>query len=297
MKPKLLIITGPTATGKSALGIELAKAFSGEIISADSRQVYRGLDIGSAKIAQDEMQGIPHFLLDVADPKDIFNVSDFQKRAKEKIAEIAGRGNLPILVGGTGMYISSVIDGLNFPEVPPNESLRKELESLSAGELFERLEELDPDRALSIDKNNPVRLVRAIEIANALGSVPKIESKDSLYETLIIGLELPKEELVSRIQQRIDDRIPALFDEVKKLLREGVSPDRLNAFGLEYRYGLDFVLGKITLQEFKEMLAMRTWQYVRRQITWWKRDSRVIWMNPIFDHQKILQLVQEFLKD
>jgi len=306
LKNKLLVITGPTATGKSQLGVELAKVFGGEIISADSRQIYTGLDIGSVKITHDEMQDIPHHLIDIANPKDIFNVSDFKKLAQEKISEIYTRGTLPIIVGGTGMYISAVIDDQEFPSVPPNMELRAELEKLSVEELFVKLATLDPVRAQNIDKHNKVRVIRALEIANhpsashhvgdcdnqSLGTSP-YQGED--FSVLIIGLNLSKEELISRIEKRIHDRIPGLFDEIKKLLADGVSPERLNSFGLEYRYGLEYVEGKINLDDFKKILATKTWQYVRRQMTWWKRDSRVVWINPITDNQKILELVQDFL--
>jgi tRNA dimethylallyltransferase len=165
MKP-IIIICGPTATGKSALAVELAKQFNGEVISADSRQVYTGLDIGSAKITHEEMQGIPHHLIDVAHPNTIFTVADFQKNAQEKIADIHARGKMPIICGGTGMYIDAVIYNTTFPEVIANPGLRKELEKYSAEELFEQLQNLDPDRATEIDSQNPVRLIRAIEIRN-----------------------------------------------------------------------------------------------------------------------------------
>lgn len=296
-KQKIIVITGPTATGKSALGIELAKAFSGEIISADSRQVYRGLDIGSAKVTESKMEDIPHHMIDVADPTNVFTVAEFQKMAREKMRSIFSRGNVPMIVGGTGMYISAIIDNIAFPEVPPNYQLRKSLESVSPGELLGILRDLDPRRANSIDPDNPVRLIRSIEIATAIGKVPNLPPRDSDHEVLMIGLELPKEELVSRIEQRIDDRIPALFDEIKKLLSQGVPADRLRSFGLEYRYGTDYAEGIISLDEFKKTLATKTWQFVRRQMTWWKRDSRVIWTNPVADHQKILDLVQEFLSE
>ncbi len=303
LKNKLLVITGPTATGKSALGVELAKVVftmngvESEIISADSRQVYTGLDIGSAKITSNEMQDIPHYLIDVADPKDIFNVSDFKKLVQEKISEIHNQGKLPIIVGGTGMYISAVIDDQEFPQVPPNMELRAELETLSVEELSEKLERVNFERSKNIDKHNKVRLVRALEIALAPTHPPTPSRRGGTeHSVLIIGLTLPKEELVSRIEKRIDDRIPALFDEIKKLLADGISPERLNSFGLEYRYGLEYVEGKIDLENFKKTLAIKTWQYVRRQMTWWKRDPRVIWMNPITDNQKILETVQDFLK-
>lgn len=292
---KLLVVCGPTATGKSVLAVELAKQFDGEVISADSRQVYKGLDIGSAKITQTEMDGVPHHLLDVAEPTDYFSVADFQALAQEVITDIHTRRKLPIICGGTGMYIDSVIYGTQFPEVPPNEPLRKELTKLTSEELYEQLQKLDPDRAIEIDQHNPVRLIRAIEIATTLGTVPKIEKQDSEYSTFFIGLDLPKEELQERIEKRISDRIPTLFDEIKSLHNSGVTFEKLDSFGLEYRYGSDYVQEKINLSEFKELLATKTWQYAKRQMTWFKRNSEIHWFNPINDQQKILKLVQDFL--
>lgn len=298
---KILVITGPTATGKSALAVELAKVFHGEIISADSRQVYRGLDIGSAKITRDEMDGVPHHLIDIVNPTEVFTVAEFKKLADAKITEIIARGKLPILCGGTGMYISAVIDNQTFPEVPPDEKLRSELEQLSPEELFEQLKKLDPVRSESIDRHNPVRLIRALEIVKALGTVPLLRPTDtSPYEgedsnILIIALRIPKDELDAKIAQRVADRIPALFTEIRNLLAQGVSSEQLRRFGLEYRYGNDYVTGKILLPEFIETLTIKTIQFAKRQMTWWKRDERVHWMNPVSDKQKILKLVQDFL--
>ncbi len=295
MKPKILVICGPTATGKSVLAVELAKVFNGEIISADSRQVYRGLDVGSAKITRDEMQGIPHHLIDIANPMEVFTVAEFKKRADAKITEIISRGKLPILCGGTGMYISAVIDNQTFPEVEPNENLRAELEKLSTEDLFTRLQVLDARRSETIDKDNPVRLIRAIEIATQIGSVPELEASESPYDPLIIGLKIPQDELAERIIKRINARIPALFQEIRTLHNQGVSSERLRKLGLEYRYGNDYVVGDSMLPEFIETLAIKTIQFAKRQMTWWKRDERVHWMNPISDKQKILELVQDFL--
>ena len=294
--PQIIVVCGPTATGKSALAVELARLFNGEVISADSRQVYTGLDIGSAKITQDEMKGIPHYLIDVAHPNDYFSVADFQKLAQEKIQDIHSRGKLPIICGGTGMYIDAVIYDMQFPDVSVNLELRTELEQLSAPELFEKLQDLDPGRALEIDEHNPVRLIRAIEIATELGSVPKMKQMDSIYETLFIGLELSKELLQERIITRIQNRIPALFDEIKKLHNSGVSYERLHSFGLEYRYGSEHVQGNITLDEFNELLFTKTWQFAKRQMTWFKRNSEINWFNPINNQQKILKQVQDFLR-
>ncbi len=292
---KILVITGPTATGKSTLAVELAKMFHGEIISADSRQVYRGLDIGSAKITREEMDGIPHHLIDIADPRNVFTVAEFKKLADTKIAEIISQGKFPILCGGTGMYISAVIDNQEFPEVAPDEKLRSELEHLSTEELFEQLQNIDPVRSESIDRHNPIRLIRAIEIAKALGSVPVQSDTSSPYDVLIIALRFPKNELDAKIAQRVTDRIPALFTEIRNLLAKGVSSEQLRRFGLEYRYGNDYVTGKILLDEFIETLTIKTIQFAKRQVTWWKHDKRVHWMNPVSDKQKILKLVQDFL--
>ena len=222
-------------------------------------------------------------------------MAEFQKLAQEKITDIHSRGNLPILVGGTGMYISAVIDGIQFPEVPPNEALRVELEKQTTPELLHRLQTLDPARVETVDQNNRPRIIRAIEVAEALGSVPVFENTNSLYDVLMIGLELPKEELMRRIESRIESRIPALFDEIKNLHQSGVSWERLDSLGLEYRYGAEYVQGKITLEEFKTTLATKTWQYVKRQMTWFKRDTRIQWLNPILDKEKILQKIQDFL--
>ncbi|MEI8224228.1 MAG: tRNA (adenosine(37)-N6)-dimethylallyltransferase MiaA [bacterium] len=293
---KVIVICGPTATGKSAFAVDIAKRYNGEIISADSRQVYRGLDIGSAKITPAEMQSIPHHLIDVANPRDTFTVTQFKKLADEKITHIISRGKVPIMCGGTGMYISAVIDNQEFPEVPPDEQLRSELEQRTAPELFDVLLKLDPIRADTIDKNNPVRLIRAIEIAQTLGSVPTQATTESPYDVLMIGLRLPKDELDSKIVQRINQRIPGLFTEIRNLHTQSVSSDQLRRFGLEYRYGDAYVTGKILLDEFIETLTTKTIQFAKRQMTWFKRDARIHWLNPISDHQKILKLIQDFLK-
>jgi tRNA dimethylallyltransferase len=318
MQP-VIVICGPTATGKSALAVELAQQYNGEVISADSRQVYTGLDIGSAKITESEMDGIPHHMIDIADPNDYFSVADFQKLATEKITEIHNRNKLPIICGGTGMYIDAVIFGTEFPSVPPNPELRRELEQKTTAELFEQLQNLDPDRAHAIDHHNKVRLIRAIEIAVTpspdkgrvgVGSLTqKIQPhlnppliRGGNYHTLWVGLNLPKEQLQKNIIKRINDRTPALFDEIQNLHNSGlpadkvgVSFERLESFGLEYRYGSHDVQGKIPLDAFTETLATKTWQFAKRQMTWFKRNPEIHWCNPILDKQKILQLVKEFL--
>lgn len=299
MSLPLIIICGPTATGKTALAIEIAERFSGEIISADSRQVYRGLDIGSAKVTLEERARAPHHLIDVVDISETFSVADFKTRATAAIADIRHRGKLPIICGGTGMYISALIDNHLLPEVQPDVKLREMLESQRTDELIARLVTLDLHRAATIDNYNRVRLIRAIEIATTLGAVPDLKT-DSQFQSenimLMIGLTLPKEIIKERINTRIYDRIPALFDEIKGLIADGISTKKLKSFGLEYRYGTEYVEGNISEKEFIETLTTKTWQFVRRQMTWFKRDARIEWFNPLSDKEKILERVQEFLE-
>lgn len=297
---KIIVICGPTATGKSLLAVSLAKDLAKkgigvEIISTDSRQVYRGLDIGSAKITLSEMQTIPHHLINVANPSEVFTVSQFQELAQQAVSQIRSRGNLPILCGGTGLYISSVIDGTQFPNVPPNAGLRAELSLLSISELFEQLEKINPERARTVDKLNKVRLIRALEIPPEKLTIPTKSTAET--SVLMIGLTLPKEELLTHIIARIDARIPDLFDEITSLHKSGISWERLESFGLEYRHGAEYLQKKINLDEFKKILSVRTWQYVKRQLTWFKRDQRIYWMNPISDKQKISDLVQDFINE
>ncbi|MGC8881077.1 MAG: tRNA (adenosine(37)-N6)-dimethylallyltransferase MiaA, partial [Minisyncoccia bacterium] len=208
----MLVILGPTASGKSDLAIEIAKKFKGEVISADSRQVYKGMDIGTGKVKIQKIkgkiysEGVRHHLLDVAHPKDYFSVVKYQKLAFKAIKDIQKRKKLPILCGGTGLYISSVIEGWQFPKVKPNLKLRKRLEKLSEAELFEKLKKLDPDKAKTIDKNNKKRLIRALEILSQKEKIPPLKKKPLKMEILIIGIKRDKEELKKRILKRLEKR-------------------------------------------------------------------------------------------
>ncbi|MDP2629917.1 MAG: tRNA (adenosine(37)-N6)-dimethylallyltransferase MiaA, partial [Candidatus Uhrbacteria bacterium] len=235
-KPKIIVLVGPTASGKSDLAVRLAKKYGGEVISADSRQVYRGLDIGTGKITKKEMRGIRHHLLDVASAKRVFTVENFQKLGAHEITDIGKRGKLPMICGGTGFYISALVDGLVLPEVSPNFSLRKKLAKKSTEQLFALLKKLDPRRARTIDHRNPRRLIRAIEIATALGKVPRV-SRRQAYDPLFIGISVSKEELRGRIHKRLLARMgQGMVTEAKQLHQKGVSWKRMEEFGLEYRY-------------------------------------------------------------
>ncbi len=280
MKNKVLVILGPTATGKSDLAVKLAKKYNGEVISADSRQVYKGLDIGTGKITTEEMQGIKHHMLDVVDPNETFTVAQWQKQTEEITEKILDKNMLPIICGGTGFYIQAIVDGLVLPTVPPDEKLRLELESKSLEDLQKILNDLDPERFLNIDTKNKVRLVRSIEIAKALGSVPKISKVDSKYEILQIGLKMEDDNLKARINKRVTARIEkGMVLEAENLHKNGLSYDRMKELGLEYGLMASLLQNEITEKEFIEKLEKEIWQYARRQNTWFKRDSRIKWFN------------------
>ncbi len=290
MKPIVLVIVGPTASGKSALAVTLAREFGGEVISADSRQVYRGLDIGSGKITVTEMQGVPHHLLDITNlyptsdgrAREQFSVAEYQQLATEKIEEILTRGKLPIICGGTGLYVSAIVDDIVLPEVPPNPPLRAELAKVSSEVLFEKLKTLDPKRASTIDRHNPRRLVRAIEIASALGRVPRLARHDPAlapYEFIELGISLPDGILRQKIHDRLVTRLEqGLIEEVVNLHKHGVSWERLDELGLEYRYIARYLQNQLTREQMLEQLELAIWHYAKRQLTWFKRDRRIIWL-------------------
>jgi len=300
---KIIVILGQTATGKSDFAVEIAKQINGEIISADSRQVYKGMNLGTGKITKKEMQKVPHYLLDVSSPKKVFSVSDFQKKATKKIKETLKRNKIPIICGGTGFYIDAIVNGVIFPEVLPNKKLREKLYPKSTIALFGYLQKLDPERAKTIDQNNKVRLIRAIEIAKALGKVPPLKSNQnpvvtnsamaefvtiSKYQVLKIGLTLPAEILKERIKIRLLSRIKkGMIKEVENLHENGISWKRMYSFGLEYRYVSLYLQGKMTKNEMIEKIKTETWHYAKRQKTWFKRDLNTIWIDPQKNNEKI----------
>jgi len=302
---KILVLLGPTASGKSDLAVQIAKklartdwgGFNGaEVISADSRQVYKGLDIGTGKITKKEMLSVPHFLLDVANPKKKFTVVDYQKLAREKISEIFSRGHLPIICGGTGFYIDSLIKNATLPDVPPNTALRKNLKGKTAEALMKMLESLDPKRAQTIDVKNPRRLIRAIEIAKVIGKVPPIK-ESPIYETLEIGIKTESDKLKERISNRLDSRLKkGMIAEVENLHKNGLSWKRMEELGLEYRYLALFLQDKITQEEMVRKLQTEIWHYARRQMTWWRRDTEIKWF-PASEQEKIFKEIEKFLRN
>ncbi len=291
---KVLVILGPTATGKSDIAVKLAKKFNGEVISADSRQIYTGLNIGTGKITKKEMLGIPHHMLDIVSPKKVFTVSEWKNKTEKIIEDILSRRKLPIICGGTGMYIQSIVDNVVYPEVGPNKKLREKLEKKSLEALTEMLRKMDPERAETIDTHNKVRLIRAIEIATELGRVPLPQFAVSQYEFLQIGLKLPDETLKKKIQTRLISRIQkGMLREAKNLHTQGVSWKRMRELGLEYGRMADFLEKKISKIDMVSQLETDIWRYAKRQMTWFKRDQRIQWHAPQFS--AIQKTVKKFL--
>lgn len=299
-KPKILIILGQTATGKSDLAVDIAKYLEKnyqkkcEIISADSRQVYKGLDIGSGKITRREMKNVPHHLLDVASPKKRFSVARFQKMAYEKIDEILDKGNFPIICGGTGFYIQSIVDGIILPEIPVNKKLRQELEKKTLPELQIILKNLEPASFKKIDQKNPVRLIRAIEISCQIGQIPKLK-KNPKYNAIQIGIEMPEETLRQRIHDRLLKRLKnGMIKEVENLHKNGLSWKRLNELGLEYKYISLYLQKKISREEMIENLENKIWQFAKRQKTWFKRDPNIRWVNMLKYCNRLHKLIWDY---
>ncbi len=285
--PKIIVVVGPTATGKSHLAVRLAKKFNGEIISADSRQVYRGMNIGTGKISAREMRGIKHHLLDVASPNAAgfsgggFNAARFKSRAEKIIADILRRGKTPIIAGGTGFWVDAVAFNREFPDVKPNRGLRKKLEGMSEAKLFAQLKRLDPLRAKAIDPKNKRRLVRAIEIAKT-----GLKFKDfrhagaPKFQTLFIGLDMPKEILEKQILARMEKRFKqGMVREVARLHARGASWKILENFGLEYKFISLYLRKKISGPQTRDLLFTAIKNYAKRQRTWLKRNKSVHWLD------------------
>ncbi|MBX4215654.1 tRNA (adenosine(37)-N6)-dimethylallyltransferase MiaA [Candidatus Parcubacteria bacterium] len=295
-KSKIVAIVGPTASGKSGLAVRLARTFNGEVISADSRQVYTGLDIGTGKVSKREMRDIPHHLLDVLSPRRQFSAARYKLRAEKAVGGILRRGHLPIVCGGTGHYLETLTKGTVLPEVRPNLALRKKLNKKSAKELYSLLKKLDPRRARGIDEHNPRRLVRAIEIAKALGSVPKLKVAPK-YDVLQIGLALSPAKLKNKIQKRLRSRMKeGMVTEAKRLRQEGLSLKRMDELGLEYRYLAKHLDGEMTREEMAQKLETEIWRYSKRQMIWFKRDKTIKWFSPS-EYRKVREEVGKFIKN
>ncbi len=292
-KPKILVIVGPTASGKTGLSIEIAKKVNGEIISADSRQVYRGLDIGSGKVTKAEMAGVPHHLLGVVEATTVYSAADFKRDASAAINEITARKHLPIIAGGTFFYVDTLLGTTTSPDVPADPLLRAELEARPTTELFDLLKEKDPARATTIDPHNKRRLVRALEIVQALGAVPPVSPTEP-YDVLTLGIAADKEQLRIRFQERVEEWLQAgLMDEIARLLDSGLGKDRLAEIGFEYLLGIELYEQKITTEEYLQKFVEKNWQYAKRQMTWLKRDPDIVWVDPK-DTERVIGLVRDW---
>ncbi|MCM3725860.1 tRNA (adenosine(37)-N6)-dimethylallyltransferase MiaA [Neobacillus cucumis] len=286
-KQKVLVIIGPTAVGKTNLSIEMAKRYNGEIISGDSMQIYRGMDIGTAKITKEEMQGIPHHLIDIKEPEENFSVAEFQILVRAKINEIAKRGKLPIIVGGTGLYIQSVIYDYQFSDVPGDEAFRLELEEkvkqIGNDALYKELQTVDPDSAAQIHPNNVRRVIRALEIYHLTGKTmqdyQRKQQPDLMYETALVGLTMDREKLYERINLRVDIMVKqGLLDEVKSLYNQGLR-DCQSIQAIGYKEIYDYLNEKVTWDDAVEQLKQNSRRYAKRQLTWFRNKMDVKWFD------------------
>lgn len=287
MKPKVVVIVGPTASGKTAVSIELAKKINGEIISADSMQIYKDMDIGSAKPTKEEMQGIPHYMIDVVEANEVFNVAKYKEMAEECIEKILAKNKVPIIVGGTGLYVSTLTKGVEFSDIENDLEYRDELTKISLEEngvdkLFDMLKGIDPEAAEIIDKNNVRRVIRALEIYKVTGKTKTQVDRESIkelkYDYKVFGLNWDRQELYDRIDKRVDIMLDmGLLDEVKKVNEKGISPTALQ--GLGYKEIIEYLNNEITLEEAIEKIKQETRRYAKRQMTWFKKDKNIVWIN------------------
>lgn len=291
--PKLVVVAGTTASGKSDLGVELAKAFNGEIVSADSRQVFRGLDLGSGKITPEETQGVPHHMIDVCSPGDFFSVHDFQRMAYPIIDDILARGRVPFLVGGTGLYVASVTEGYDMSDSEPDLEYRDELEKKTTPELHAMLMELCPDS--DIDPRNRNRVMRKLEKIHA-GDDHEPQNKPR-YECLKLGVHFPRPILKERIDERLVRRMQlGMVDEVRNLIKNGTTIEFLLKLGLEYRFITQYITGEIeTEEEMCAQLSLAIKRFAKRQMIWFRRDKEIQWLDMLGDpYAQACDLIRAF---
>jgi tRNA dimethylallyltransferase len=296
-KPKIVVIVGPTGSGKTALSIALGKAFSGEVINADSRQVYRGLDIGTEKITKAEMENIPHHLIDIIDPSEAYSAFDFKRDATKAVEEITARGHLPIIAGGTFFYVDTLLGKSVGAPAPQNPTLRAQLEEMSTKELYALLEAKDQRRSKTIEKDNKRRLVRALEVIDVLGVVPEVRTLECPYDVLMIGIRVDREKHREVLKVRGKKALEhGLIEELEKLLKHGASESRLSEIGLEYKEALSYLHGEITYERLLERFTEVNWQYAKRQLLWLKRYDEAVWFDAPVNAEEIKTTVAHFLK-
>ena len=294
-KPKLIVVAGTNASGKSALGVALAEKYNAEIISADSRQVFRGFDLGSGKITSEEMRGVRHHLIDVCGAGDFFSMHDFQKLAYRAIEDILSRGKLPMIVGGTGLYIASVTDGYVMSDREPDLAYRDELEKLETPDLYRMLLEKVPD--IQVDAKNRNRVMRILEKLH--DGDDHLPHKDPRYDCLKLGVTWDRETLKARIDERLEKRMQqGMVDEVKSLLNQGASVEFMNKLGLEYRYITQYLTGEIASEaEMCTQLSLAIKRFAKRQMTWFRREKDMHWLNMTADpFAQACTLIDDFLR-
>ena len=309
-QPALIILTGPTAVGKTDLSIALAKRIGGEIISADSMQVYRHMDIGSAKIMPDEMDGIPHHLIDVLEPEEEFNVVSFQKMAKKAMDDVYGRGHVPIVAGGTGFYIQALLYNIDFTDNDEDTELRRKLEEIAKTQgsqaLYDRLKTIDPESCEIIHANNVKRIIRAIEFYEKTGMKISEHNKiqrqsSSPYNFAYFVLNDDREKLYRRIEERVDVMLNrGLVEEVRRLASMGCTSEMVSMQGLGYKEILDYLNGHITLEEAVYLIKRDTRHFAKRQLTWFRRERDTIWINKpdfSYDNDRILEHMTAILQE
>jgi tRNA dimethylallyltransferase len=303
-KPKLIVLIGPTAVGKTKTSIHLAKTFDAEIISGDSMQIYKGMDIGTAKITEEEMEGVPHHLIDIKNPHESFSAAEFQQLVREKIAEIHSRGKMPMIVGGTGLYIQSVIFDYQFTDAPGDAEYRSRLEETvkekGIAPLYDHLQRIDPEAAKNIHPNNTRRVIRALEIFHCTGKTmtgyQESQSDELLYDTALIGLTMDREKLYNRINMRVDLMMDeGLIKEVKTLFDLGLREvQSVQAIGYKEIY--EYLDGSISLERAIENLKQNSRRYAKRQLTWFRNKMDVTWFDVTDEtHQKIIKEISKFI--
>jgi tRNA dimethylallyltransferase len=276
---RILAIVGPTAVGKTAYGIRVALEQNGEIISADSRQVYRGLDLGTGKVMSEEMQGVPHHLINVCEPETQFTVHDFVRLGRAAIDDIGARGRLPIVVGGTGLYVDALLGRIPLDAPPVDPELRARLSEYSLDALRGQLRSLSPETYAKVDIANRRRVQRALEVL--LTDVQPVPTKAPSYNVTWVGLTLPREALKERILKRLDERLAlGMLDEARHLHAAGLSFERMENLGLEYRYMARHLLGDLSYDDMRAQLGTAIFQYAKRQLTWFKRNKDIFWRAP-----------------
>ncbi|MBE7031749.1 MAG: tRNA (adenosine(37)-N6)-dimethylallyltransferase MiaA [Ruminococcaceae bacterium] len=307
MQNKIIAVAGPTASGKTALAVEIAKAVNGEIVSCDSMQIYKGLSIGTAKPDEDEMQGIPHHMLDFVEPERRYSVADFVCDARRCIDDILSRGKVPVIAGGTGLYMDSVLNNISFADFDSDPNFREEMQALADSKgndaVYALLQETDPEAAEKIHPNNVRRVIRALEVCKVTGKTftqVNLESvRDAVYDALIIGIDMDRERLYERINLRVDIMLEkGLLEEVKGLWEKGVGADTTAMQAIGYKELVEYFEGRCSLGEAVEKIKMESRRYAKRQLTWFRRNPSIAWFDAGEDgfYEKVFEKCFTFLK-